>query len=573
MTRPPVSSLVGSLVLVAALAYPLLSGAYDLFLGTSAVVTAVVLLSLGVLSGDAGMPSLCQISFAAVSACAFTQFTAADHPLPLLVQVVASTALAAVLGLVVSLPALRLRSVNLAVVTLGVAGAVGTVLNAPRFGQDFADRPGPLAGDEAFYLFVVGCFAVLALVLGLLRRRPTGVAWKSVKNSERATAALGVSVVRTKVTAFVTSAAVAGFAGVLTVLQLGVVAPTNFLTTASLVVFAAALFIGSWRWQGALLAGVLATLVPELVSRAGLPQDLGNLVFAVGAIQALAGGAAVADRIWPQRGGRSRGPADPGAWDRVVAEHPATPTSDVPALQVRGVTVRYGGITAVDEVDLHVDPAEVVGLVGANGAGKSSLIDALSGFAPAAGEVVVAGRPLTGPPQRRARHGLRRTFQQDRVVTTVTVGQYLRLAAGRRLPAQELAALVAFSSAPSAGHLVGELEGAARRLLEVAAAFAARPAVVLLDEPVAGLSAAEALVFARSLGAAPAVFGCGVLLVEHDVDFVRAVCTRAVALDFGRVVAGGTPDEVFADPRVRAAYMGEDPAQDPTTDRPRETSL
>jgi branched-chain amino acid transport system permease protein len=559
-------------VLVAALVYPLVSGAYDLFLGTSAVVSAVVLLSLGVLSGDAGMPSLCQISFAAVSACVFTQFAAADHPLPLVVQVLASTAVAAVLGAVVSLPALRLRSVNLAVVTLGVAGAVGTVLNAPRFGQVFADRPGILAGDEAFYVFTVVCFAALAALLGFVRRRPTGVAWKSVKNSERATAALGVSVVRAKVTAFATSAAVAGFAGVLTVLQLGIVAPTNFLTTSSLVVFAAALFIGSWRWQGALLAGVVATLVPELVSRAGLPQDLGNLVFAVGAIQALAGGVAVADRVWPQGGRRGRGAVDATAWDCVVAQRSVAAPTGAPALEVRGVTVRYGGITAVDGVDLHVDPAEVVGLVGANGAGKSSIIDALSGFAPATGDVVVAGRPLTGPPQRRARHGLRRTFQQDRVVTTVTVGQYLRLAAGRRLPADELEALVAFSSAPSAGHLVGDLEGAARRLLEVAAAFAARPAVVLLDEPVAGLSAAEALVFARSLRAAPAVFGCGVLLVEHDVDFVRAVCTRAVALDFGRVVAGGTPEEVFADPTVRAAYMGDAVGED-DPDRPKETSL
>ena len=228
-----------------------------------------------------------------------------------------------------------------------------------------------------------------------------------------------------------------------------------------------------------------------------------------------------------------------------------------PGLEIRGLSVRYDGLVAVDDVKLEVPSHAILGIIGANGAGKTTLIDAVSGYVRYSGEVIVGGVVLRGSPQARARAGLRRTFQQDRVVPTITVEQYLRLAAGRLLSSEELGGLLAFSGISSPSALVGEFEGASRRLLEVAAAFASRPKVVLLDEPVAGLSASEALEFAERLRMAPAVFGASAVLIEHDVDFVRAVCEHVVALDFGKVISSGTPDSVLADPAVSAAYLGE----------------
>lgn len=529
---------------------------YFVYLGTSAAIAALLVLSVGMLAGDTGMFSLCQVSFAAVSALTLTELVSDGNPMPFLLELVVSVLMAGAFGVVVALPALRLRSVNLAVVTFGVASAADVYISARGFPSNSVGRPSFASSGTAFLIL---CCVVVALVvwgLAVIRSRGTGAAWRSVRYSERATAALGVSVVRAKMTAFAVSAMIAGLAGVLTVMQLSTVSESTFPASQSLLIFAVAIFIGGWRWQGAVFAGLMSVFIPYISNELHISQAWGNILFAVGAFQALAGGTSVADALWPRRLVRrdhdrvsSFDPAEAGVAERG--------SDGSPALEVVSLEVRYGGLVAVNNVSLSVPQRSILGIIGANGAGKTTLIDAVSGFVRYGGDVRVNGKLLRGLPQTRAHAGMRRTFQQDRVVPTITVQQYLRLAAGRALAPEHEQLLLAFAGISSRDALVGEFEGASRRLLEVAAAFASRPHVVLLDEPVAGLSASEALEFAERLRAAPAIFGASAVLIEHDVDFVRAVCDEVVALDFGKVIAQGTPEAVLNEPAVSAAYLGE----------------
>jgi branched-chain amino acid transport system permease protein len=534
---------------------------YNQFLAMTAVNSGIVLLGVGVIAGDAGMTSLCQMSFAAVSAYIVIRFAQAGHPLSQPVEILIAVAAAGFMGAIVSLPALRLRTVNLAVVTLGLGSTVSTILAAwtfPRMTEHFVTRPGFAKSDRGFLAFSLVLFGLVAGSLEFSRRRPFGALWKSVRYSERATAAMGYSVTRVKIGAFTVAAVISGIAGVLVVMQIGYADSSSFPPLLSLVLFAVGTFLGVWRWQGALLGGTMSVAIPEFLSRRGWSLDYANLLFGIGATQALATGRAVADDIWPQpRANLAELQPSPLAWQNAVTKRAVGTPRTEPVLVLENIVVRYGGVTALDLAHLEVKRCGLVGLLGANGAGKTSLVDAITGYVPYTGTVHLDGHELKGPPHRRAVAGLRRTFQQERVVPSLSVEQYLSLNGHRRLDDGELDVLLWFAGVPSADVLVEQLTGATRRLLEVAGAFASRPHVVFLDEPVAGLSNAEAMIFAEKLQDAPTVFNSAVVLIEHDVHFVRSVCTDAVALDFGRVIGAGVPDELLDNPAVRAAYLGQ----------------
>ncbi|MFC6936855.1 ABC transporter ATP-binding protein [Actinomadura yumaensis] len=225
---------------------------------------------------------------------------------------------------------------------------------------------------------------------------------------------------------------------------------------------------------------------------------------------------------------------------------------------MRGLTVRFGEVVALDNVDLAVPEGAVVGLIGPNGAGKSTFIAAVTGFvAGYGGTVELDGRPLDrlGPAPRAGR-GLRRTFQTTAIAPELTQYEYLTMGAGRRLPRAEADELLEFFGCPPGEAPVSIVDAGTRRLLDVAAAIAARPRAALLDEPAAGQSAAESLRFGARLTEVPERFGVSILLVEHDMELVQATCELVTVLDFGHVIASGPTRDVMDDPAVRAAYLG-----------------
>ncbi|MEU2432777.1 MULTISPECIES: ABC transporter ATP-binding protein [unclassified Streptomyces] len=233
-------------------------------------------------------------------------------------------------------------------------------------------------------------------------------------------------------------------------------------------------------------------------------------------------------------------------------------------LEAHDVGVRFGGVRALHGVGLGLRPGEVCGLIGPNGAGKTTLFDVVSGIRRAdEGRIVLAGADITRRSSVwRARHGLRRTFQRQQLFGQLTVRDNLLVAQewrrGAAASRRERAAAVLRECGmdPLAERYAGGLPVGQARMVELARALADPPRVLLLDEPASGMSADERALLAAVIRHTAEERNCAVLLVEHNVAFVMELCSRVVVLDLGEVLAEGTPEEIRADPRVAAAYLG-----------------
>ena len=547
---------------VGGLAIGVLPG-YWIYLATAVLITAVNLLSLGIVEGRTGMISLCQLSFAGVGAWTVGYLNVAGAPGGLALWIVIGGLAAVPFGVAIGLPALRLRGINLAIVTLGFAGAFDAILAANTFpGQtQFLQVPRPevFDSDQGYFIFVLIVFALVASALQLIAGSRLGSSWLAIRHSERAAAAHGVSIPWAKLRAFAISAFVAGLAGGLLAGYLGTLVADNFTMFSSLALFAVATMAGAQHTEGAIVGGALVTLFPELLRRFNLPQDIGNVLFAVGAVQALSTGETISEslrrlfrRLWRRRDTKT-------AQLERTALPPRRDHGKEAALTVRGLTVRYGAVVALDNIDFDVPARSVTGLIGPNGSGKSTFIDAVTGFLPHYdGCIALRGHALEGQfAHRRARIGVRRTWQTNRIAPDLSVGGYLALAAGDLTTAQ-LAAALAWIGCPDAGEKIARLDAGTRRLLDVAGVVAARPVLALLDEPAAGQSYDEALRLAKRIAEVPDVFGSAVLLVDHDMDLVRAACASVTVLDFGKVIAAGPTAQVLELRAVKTAYLGID---------------
>jgi branched-chain amino acid transport system ATP-binding protein len=241
-------------------------------------------------------------------------------------------------------------------------------------------------------------------------------------------------------------------------------------------------------------------------------------------------------------------------------------------LETRGLTVTFGGNQAVDRVNVKVEEGQLVGLIGPNGAGKTTTIDAITGFVPSTGDVVYQGEPMTGlTSTTRARKGLGRTWQASELFDDLSVIENLQVAAEKIsakgflrdlfLPRQAdltelMTILDSLDLAEVAEELPTDLSHGQRKLVGVARALAAKPTVLCLDEPAAGLDTAESQELGRRIRAL-VDGGLSVLMIDHDMGLVLGVCDYLYVLDFGQLIAEGTPAEIRANPDVIAAYLGE----------------
>jgi branched-chain amino acid transport system permease protein len=231
-------------------------------------------------------------------------------------------------------------------------------------------------------------------------------------------------------------------------------------------------------------------------------------------------------------------------------------------LVLAGCSVRYGGVVALDDVSLTVQPGQTLGLIGPNGAGKTTLINAVTGIAPlTAGTIALGARRIEGLPQHRiARAGIARTYQNIRLFGALDVRTNLAAGAFAQtgsLGGDAARALLARAGIPHVAldALASALPYGDQRRLEIARALASRPAILMLDEPAAGMNPIETSRLVETIRAL-ARDGIGLLLIEHDMTLVRAACDSVVVLNFGEVLARGTPAEVARDPAVIEAYLG-----------------
>ena len=603
--KPAYVAAVAALGVVALL---LTTGSYRFGLITS-MIYALMALSFVVLTGLLGQVSFAQAVLAGTAGFALSKLSTEagiGFPWAPLLAAAAATAL----GLLAGLPALRIRGVQLAVVTLAAAvaieqfvfsntalvGILNLVPGPSLFGLDLGVRSGT---DTARLQFGLLCLAVLVLggiAVSNLTRSATGRRFLAVRSNERASASIGVNVARTKLLGIAISSFLAGLSGCLIGYSEGSLSVASFSTMVGITLLLFAYLGGITSVSGALVAGMFAPLglIFVLASQLTGTSSNGYQLFAAIALifstilnpEGIAGKAghdvrALRDRLLQRRrAGKadSRAPLavtpagrQPGATARIADASPPPP-SDQTVLAVSHLTVRFQGITAVDDVSLKVPAGQIVGLIGANGAGKTTLIDAVSGFVLHSGDVTLNGTTLgrAGPHQRAAR-GLARTWQSIELFSDLTVGENILLAAERSTPAGTLIDLVhparrttsldlgpilsATGLTEVAEAFPGALSLGQRKLVTVARALASRPRLLLLDEPAAGLSATDTRALGTTLREL-AGNSIGILLVEHDIGWVLELADVIYVLDFGRLIAEGPPAAIRNDPAVLAAYLG-----------------
>ncbi|MDQ1695119.1 MAG: branched-chain amino acid transport system ATP-binding protein livM [Frankiaceae bacterium] len=608
-------------------------------LGSSllALEYAVVALSLVVLSGWVGQISLAQATFVGIGALV-TGLIARDvgvgFPFDVVIGVVAAAAAATILGAV----ALRIRGLYLAVATLifawmgdaflfpspwlGASGGSSTIPNQ-RIGHPGGLVSIDLTSRRVVFLIFLAVIALVVLGLSNLRDTRVGRAFFAIRGSEVAAASLGVHVTRYKLYAFAVAGALAGLGGGMLIVDQRTVVPASFFFTVSLQYLAIAVVGGMSSLGGGVAAGVLFAGLNELFYRVSALAGWLDLVSASllavvlllypgGLAAAFASAKRIGDRfsalvlpLLPKRAARPSGSterseqtaqAPAGDWldalarpatRTITAEVPDQPTPRTapvidptapPALYAAGVTVKFGGLTAVSNADLDVQTGEIVGLIGPNGAGKTTLFNAVLGLnEPAAGAIKLFGQDITGTPaHRRAGMGVARTFQVLQLFSGLSVfdnvlmgthlhhhgslmgglvGTPVTIESERRCRQRVAAVLDLLGLSEVADSSVTDLPFGTLRLVELGRALATGGKLLMLDEAASGLNDIETARLVEVVQSIRAL-GVSVLLIEHDMQMVSAACDRVFVMDRGEVIASGTPDEVSRDERVREAYLG-----------------
>ncbi|WP_432825556.1 ABC transporter permease subunit [Dactylosporangium sp. CA-092794] len=580
----------------------LTQGTYRFGLITS-LAASLIALSLVVLTGMVGQISLAQAAFAGAAGL-FLSKIGTGLPFPL--SMIVAALLAACAGVVVGLPALRIRGAQLAVVTLAaaltlerfvlanpaLASSTSNLIPDPRlFGLDLAVRGGRDIARIQFGVMVLIVVVVVFVLVCNLMRAGTGRKMLAVRSNERAAASIGIGVAGVKLSAFALASFLAGLGGTLIGYSRGQLSSGSFGVFVGLSFLAMAYLAGITSASGAIVAGASAALgivfvifdnALHLGQYYPLVTGLSLILTVVLNPIGIAGRTrADIDKLsaWlrTRRAADAPDPARTGrdADDEAHAVERIAPIrreiGDV-LLKTRDITVTYGGLRAVDRVSIEVRAGEIVGLIGPNGAGKTSLVDAITGFTPCAGDVYLRGEKLSDVPAfRRARKGLVRTWQSGELFEDLSVAHNVRVAddigrdavkllrdAVRPNPAPSASvdrAIALMALDDVAERRPSELPLGRQKALGIARSLALEPAVLLLDEPAAGLDTSESLHFGTHLEQIAST-GVGCLLIDHDMHLVLGVCDRIYVLEFGKQIAAGTPDEVRRDPRVLASYLG-----------------
>lgn len=525
--------------------------------------------------------------------------------------------IAAVCGVLFGAPTLRLRGDYLAIVTLGFGEIVPIVArNTPSLTNGAAGLNGVQAPSlfgynfnvQAMPYYYVGLALVALLMFVSIRLRDSriGRAWMALREDGTAASTMGVDLTRYKLLAFAIGAAFAGATGVFFVAKLQTATPDMFGFPVSVMILVMVVLGGMGSVWGVVVGAALLTLLqswflPDLTDWLhSLGALLGNgwlqQIDLVRSIELIFGILLVVMMLFRRDGlipanrratalsfaaqhvqGVQRGGFDPALAARALAL-PATGTGNL--LEIRGITVRFGGLLALNKVNLVVPAGGVVAVIGPNGSGKSTLFNVITGLVPAEhGSIRFAGKEILGlPPHLILARGLARTFQNIRlfpnlsVLDNVLIGQHARLRSGPwgaivRPPrtraeerwavqrARDIVALFGNRLTPRAAQPVSQLSYANRRRVEIARALASGPRLLLLDEPTAGMNPAETLELAEQIKSLHAL-GITVLLIEHKLDVVTQLADTVIVLDHGEKLAEGRPEEVRRNEEVLRAYLG-----------------
>ncbi len=569
-------ALAAAIVGVLALSTLVPEQGYTLNIFMQAATYSIAVAGLVVVLGYCGQISLAQAAFFGLGAYGVALGTV-DFGLPFFVALLAGVVSATVFGVALGLASLRLGGHYLAMVTISFQQILTLVLtnwagltHGPDGVKNIARPSVPglrlESGDHYLGLCLVTLMGITWYIWRLKTTR-LGRAMQAVRDNEIAASTCGIDIFATKVLAFGISAVLGGLGGGLFAGAFAYISPDQFGFGESIVLLTMALLGGVQSPFGALLGTGLLVILPEWL------RFLRQVYLAVYGAAVILIMVFLPDGLWGLTH-RLRRPAPVAAG--AVAPLPllsqrGTETAEI-AMAINGLAKHFGGLKALDGVDMAVRRGTVHALIGPNGSGKTTFINVVTGlYRPTAGRIAIAGQDVTGTaPHQRTRRGLARTFQNIRVFRGMTVLENVMVGAERpgndiaEQPAlvveRALAALDFVGLRGDAHRMVGTLSYGTQRYVEIARALAGSPQVLLLDEPAAGLNLSEkhelGLLLRRLKG-----HGLTILIVDHDMNLVEQVADHITVLNFGRRIADGGPRDVLSHPDVIAAYLGE-PRQD-----------
>lgn len=544
----------GLAVAAAVITYPLYANGYYLALGISVLYFTILATAWAMFSGPTRYISLATVAFFGLGA-----YTAAalGETMPWHVVLLAAAGIGALTAAITGLSTLRLSGIYFVIFSFGLAELIRQLViwYEVNIHKSVGRYLFSAVTQDILYWQLLGLTALVFLVGWLLGRSRYGLALRAIGADETAASHSGIDATRVKLGVFILSATFMAMTGAVMAPRWTYIDPAiAFNPTISFQVVIMALLGGAGSLFGPVLGVIPLVLLFEVLT-ATLPNHFSivlGLIFVL-IVMVLPNGVI--------------GLFGVGRW-RVPAGRPAAAsvrTMDTPLLAIDGVSKSFSGLRAVDGVSFQVAPGEIVGVIGPNGSGKTTLLNTLSGaLKPSSGTIRFSGTVLNGLRAHQiARLGLARTFQLVRVMPDLTVAENVAAARlfstsnGSDATASELLDLVGLGTMHEAQ--AGDLTYIDQKRLELARALALQPRLVLLDEWLAGLNPSE-LETGIALIAKLRERGLTIIMVEHVMDAIRALCGHCIVMNAGSVIARGAPDEVLADPKVVAAYLGGDDA-------------